>query len=137
MARKLAVTIHNQSGDLTHLRRVVEVYLEQFSFPSKIEYAVNLVLEEVVVNIIHYAYDDEGSHEIAVSLQVGDGELLIEVEDDGREFNPLLVETPGRAVPEAERADSGLGLRFIRHVRNAMEYKREQGRNLLRIWIFE
>jgi hypothetical protein len=35
-----------------------------------------------------------------------------------------------------DRIEEGLGLQFVRYMRNAMEYRREGDKNMLSIWIF-
>jgi len=35
-----------------------------------------------------------------------------------------------------DRLEEGLGLQFVRHMRNAIEYRREEDKNILKIWMF-
>ena len=114
---------------------MVNVFLEPRELQSKLVYAVNLILEEILVNIIKYGYDDEDSHEIEVKIGVEE-EVALTVIDDGKEFNPLTVPPPDHSKSAMDRIEEGLGLQFVRHMRNAMEYRREGDKNMLRIWIF-
>jgi len=122
--------------ELTHVIQVVNVFLEPRELQSKLVYAVNLILEEILVNIIKYGYDDEDSHEIEVRIGVEEEEVALTVIDDGKEFNPLTVPRPDHSKSAMERIEEGLGLQFVRHMRNAMEYRREGEKNILSIWIF-
>jgi anti-sigma regulatory factor (Ser/Thr protein kinase) len=122
--------------ELTHVIQVVNVFLEPRALPSKLVYAVNLILEEILMNIIKYGYDDEESHEIEVQIEIEKEEVALTVVDDGREFNPLTVPPPDRSKSAMDRIEEGLGLQFVRHMRNAMEYRREEDKNILKIWIF-
>ena len=136
MARALSISFANDMQELTHVLQVVNVFLEPRELQSKLIYAVNLILEEILVNIIKYGYEDEDSHEIEVQVEVAEEEVAITVIDDGKEFNPLTVPGPDRSGSAMDRLEEGLGLQFVRHMRNAMEYRREDGKNILRIWIF-
>ena len=136
MANTLSISFANDMQELTHVLQVVNVFLEPRELQSKLIYAVNLILEEILMNIIKYGYDDEESHEIEVQIEVEQEEVTLTVIDDGKEFNPLTIPRPDRSKSAMDRLEEGLGLQFVRHMRNAMEYRREEDKNILKIWIF-
>ena len=136
MANTLSVSFSNDMKELTHVLQVVNVFQEPRELQSKLIYAVNLILEEILLNIITYGYDDEDSHEIEVQIGVEEEEVALTVIDDGKEFNPLTIPRPDRSKSAMDRIEEGLGLQFVRHMRNAMEYRREENKNILKIWIF-
>jgi anti-sigma regulatory factor (Ser/Thr protein kinase) len=136
VANSLAISFANDMQELTHLLQVVNVFLEPRALSSKLVYAVNLILEEILMNIIKYGYDDEDSHEIEVQIGVEKEEIALTVIDDGKEFNPLTIPGLARSKSAMDRLEEGLGLQFVRHMRNAMEYRRQEDKNILTIWIF-
>jgi len=136
VAYTLSISFANDMQELTHVLQVVNVFLEPRALPSKLVYAVNLILEEILMNIIKYGYDDGESHEIEVQIEVEQEEIALTVIDDGREFNPLTVPPPDRSKSAMDRLEEGLGLQFVRHMRNAIEYRREEDKNILKIWMF-
>ena len=136
MANSLAISFANDLRELTHVLQLVNVFLEPRELQSKLVYAVNLILEEILMNIIRHGYDDEDSHEIEVQIDLEEEEVALTVIDDGREFNPLTIPGPDRSKSAMDRLEEGLGLQFVRHMRNAMEYRREGDKNILSIWIF-
>ena len=136
MANSLSISFQNDMQELTHVLQLVNVFLEPRELQSKLVYAVNLILEEILVNIIKYGYDHEDSREIEVRIGVEEEEVALTVVDDGKEFNPLTVPPPDHSKSAMERIEEGLGLHFVRHMRNAMEYRREGDKNILSIWIF-
>jgi anti-sigma regulatory factor (Ser/Thr protein kinase) len=136
VANTLSITFANDMQELTHVLQVVNVFLEPRALPSKLVYAVNLISEEILMNIIKYGYDDGESHEIEVQIEVEQEEVALTVIDDGREFNPLTVPPPDRSKSAMDRLEEGLGLQFVRHMRNAIEYRREEDKNILKIWMF-
>ena len=136
MANTLSISFANDMPELTHVLQVVNVFLEPRELQSKLIYAVNLILEEILMNIIKYGYDDEESHEIEVQIEVEQEEVALTVIDDGKEFNPLTIPRPDHSKSAMDRLEEGLGLQFVRHMRNAMEYRREENKNMLKIWIF-
>jgi serine/threonine-protein kinase RsbW len=136
VANTLSISFANDMQELTYVLQVVNVFLEPRALPSKLVYAVNLILEEILINIIKYGYDDGESHEIEVQIEVEQEEVALTVIDDGREFNPLTVPPPDRSKSAMDRLEEGLGLQFVRHMRNAIEYRREEDKNILKIWMF-
>ena len=136
MANSLSISFQNDMQELTHVLQLVNVFLEPRELQSKLIYAVNLILEEILVNIIKYGYDHEDSREIEVRIGVEEEEVALTVVDDGKEFNPLTVPPPNHSKSAMDRIEEGLGLHFVRHMRNAMEYRREGEKNILSIWIF-
>jgi len=136
VAYTLSISFANDMQELTHVLQVVNVFLEPRALPSKLVYAVNLILEEILMNIIKYGYDDGESHEIEVQIEVEQEEVALTVIDDGREFNPLTVPPPDHSKSAMDRLEEGLGLQFVRHMRNAIEYRRDQDKNILKIWMF-
>jgi serine/threonine-protein kinase RsbW len=95
---------------------------------------MNLILEELVSNILFYAYDDEGSHEIRIRVEKERDELHLEVTDDGKPFN--LLELPDDAdyhEPAEKRKIGGLGIHFIKTLAGKIEYTRTGDRNIVKI----
>ncbi|HXW06422.1 MAG TPA: ATP-binding protein [Vicinamibacterales bacterium] len=93
---------------------------------------MNLALDEVVTNVIRYAHEDDGrQHPIVVRLALEGDVLTAQVEDDGRAFNPLEAPTPDTGAGIDQRPVGGLGLHLVRSVMSSVEYRREDGRNVL------
>jgi anti-sigma regulatory factor (Ser/Thr protein kinase) len=136
VANTLSISFANDIRELTHVLQVVNIFLEPRELQSKLVYAVNLILEEILMNIIKYGYDDQDSHEIEVQIELEEDEVALTVIDDGKEFNPLSIPGPNRSKSAMDRIEEGLGLQFVRYMRNAMEYRREGDKNMLSIWIF-
>ena len=92
-----------------------------------------LCLNELVTNVIHYAYADKGRHEIRVALEREGDELRATIEDDGGPFNPLEKEAP--PVPESlgEAGIGGWGIPIVRALAGRVFYERSGGRNRLTI----
>jgi len=94
---------------------------------------VRLVVEEAVSNTIRHGYTDPQGHEIRVRAAVDNGELSLEIEDDGRAFNPLEAPLPDLTLPVEDRPIGGLGITLIRTLMDRVEYRRSGGKNLLRL----
>jgi serine/threonine-protein kinase RsbW len=132
MTPSISVTLVNQLSEVARLSRLVEAFGEAEGLGPEAVFSMNLALDEVVTNVIRYAHDDDGrQHPIVVRLALEQGVLTAQVEDDGRAFNPLEAPPPDTAASIDERPIGGLGIHLVRAVMNSVEYRREDGRNVL------
>jgi anti-sigma regulatory factor (Ser/Thr protein kinase) len=132
MTASISVTLVNQLSEVTRLSRLVEAFGEAEGLGPETVFSINLALDEVVSNVIRYAHDDDGrQHPIVVRLAIERDVLTAQVEDDGRAFNPLEAPAPDTDASIDERPMGGLGIHLVRSVMNSVEYRREDGRNVL------
>ncbi|MGM0414695.1 MAG: ATP-binding protein [Bacillota bacterium] len=95
---------------------------------------IRLACEEALVNIISYAYEEEiGQVEIAYSYNEANNEFKIELTDAGTAFNPLEKPDPDTSLPLEEREIGGLGIFMIKKIMDKVSYKREDGKNTLKM----
>ena len=125
------ITIINQVEQLEELAGILETVSEEWDIPVKVSLNLNLVLEELITNIIFYGYDDKNEHLIYIRLYKKDNEIEIQIEDDGKEFNPLLVAEPDIDESIENRKIGGLGIHFVRKIMDSMNYRRSDDKNIL------
>jgi serine/threonine-protein kinase RsbW len=127
----ISVTLANDQSEVEKLSRLVEAFGDVHGLPKQSLFRVNLALDEVITNIIRYAYNDNGlPHPIVVRLAFEEGVLAAQVEDDGRAFNPLEVPAPDVDATIEERPIGGLGIHLVRSMMDSVEYRRVDGRNV-------
>jgi serine/threonine-protein kinase RsbW len=131
MTATLDVTLANRLDEVGRIIDLVEAFAVEHRLGDDIAYAFSLGLDEVVSNVVKYAYDDSSHHDIAVTLRLGGGWLRAEVRDDGRAFDPLQAPAPDLDAPIEERPIGGLGIHIVRAMMDAVEYRRENGQNVL------
>jgi anti-sigma regulatory factor (Ser/Thr protein kinase) len=93
---------------------------------------VRLAVEEAVSNTIRHGYADREPHPILVRASLEGGALCVEIEDDARAFNPLEAPLPDVTLPVEEKSPGGLGILLLRSVADRVEYRRAEGKNVLR-----
>jgi serine/threonine-protein kinase RsbW len=131
MGKQTIFTVKNHLAELERVSHLVEEFSARCHVPAKVTFEIKVALDEVLTNVMSYAYDDGREHDIIVRLLNTAGELAVEVEDDGRPFNPLEVAPAEVDKPVAERAIGGLGLHMVRTLVDTLEYRRQPGANLL------
>lgn len=135
MSNTLSISLQNDKAELTKVNRELTEFLTPIELSPRINNAVNLVIEELLMNIVQYGYEDEDVHTIKLDVEVDTERIAVTFTDDGVEFNPLALPRPDRSRPAMERIESGLGINLVRRIRKAMEYQRADGKNILKIWI--
>lgn len=105
---------------------------QEAAFPEEDLGRLDLVMEEVVVNVINYAYEEAqpGSIEVGYKIE-GPGKLNVQVCDSGREFDPLAKDPPDLRLGLAERPIGGLGIFLVKQIARSITYSREGDLNIL------
>ena len=128
----LKLTVRNQLLDLEKITAALEHISEKWSLPSKIAMELNLTLEELVTNIIFYAYDDRMEHHIILEFLYGNKGITISITDDGKPFNLLeKVDDSNMKKPLAERKVGGLGIHFVVKMMDEIKYERTNKENIV------
>jgi len=125
--------VANDLAGLAQVAERVEFFGAAQRLPAEVVNAVNVVLDEAVSNAINHGYDAGVRGEIAVRLRRAGDRVLVEVEDDGRPFDPLQVPPPDLTLPLEQRPIGGLGIHLIRNLMDEVSYVRVGGRNLLKM----
>lgn len=129
--KSVNVSIRNDIGEFDELTPVVTSFLETSNVPRASAYAVHLVIEELVSNIIRHAFDDDASHDIDVGLEREQAGIRVTIADDGKPFDPRSVPAPDLPDAIEKRKTGGLGLHLVRTMTRDFSYTREDDRNIV------
>ncbi|MGO8944315.1 MAG: ATP-binding protein [Syntrophobacteraceae bacterium] len=95
---------------------------------------VDLVMEEVLVNAINYAYPDgEGKIEVECLVE-GTVRFRVTVRDCGVPFNPLDQAAPDLSTDISRRQVGGLGIYLVKQMASQLTYEYRDGTNILTLW---
>lgn len=125
------ITLKNDLSELSPLAIAVEAFGEEAELSMKAQFNLNLALDELVTNIIHYAYDDENLHQIEITLRYDDFLLSVSVLDDGKAFNPCQADSPELTTALEQREIGGLGIHLVRTLMGKVNYHRVNEQNHL------
>ena len=131
MTDQVKIVIANRPTEKANVLDLVERFGQERGCLLPRLHQLQLAVEEHLTNILVYAYEDRLEHEITVRAQWRNGSLSVEIEDDGRAFNPLDLPSPDLTLPMDQRPIGGLGVHMIRRSVDAVEYRREANRNIL------
>lgn len=105
--------------------------------PQDLNFSMRLVVEEIVTNIVSYAYEDNsnGKAWLEFCMERNAERIKIEFRDSGREFNPLDIPTPDIQGNLASRKIGGLGIFLVKELCSDVKYIRKDGMNILKLFI--
>ena len=132
-------------ADIQELENVFAFFSEELSgyLDEMTENAMKVVIEELFVNIAHYAYEripaDEMNYEypyadLDIEVDKDAGRFTMTLEDEGYPFNPLDKPDPDMEEYIRERRIGGLGIVLVKKLCDAVEYERKDGKNRLTIY---
>lgn len=116
---------------LAKLEGFTSEFAQRAGLSAKDLFALQIVVEELVTNVIDYGGVPPGEHAVRVDLSAQNGELTIRIADRGKEYNPLLREDPDVTLPAEERPIGGLGVHFCKKLTETQDYVRRDGCNVL------
>lgn len=107
-------------------------FVQQHSFTDEQLMKLELAFEEIVVNVINYAYPNNDIQDVEVKCCSNDNERLnVTVIDDGMAYNPLEKEDPDIAASIDDRPIGGLGVYLAKQIMDEIRYSREDNQNRL------
>lgn len=107
------------------------LHTEEVSAHPSLVYTIRLSCEEIIVNIISYAYPETTEGYIWLNVTKDEDELCIEIQDGGTPFNPIEKQEPDIAQELEEREIGGLGIYLVLQMMDGVTYWREEGKNKL------
>jgi len=112
----------------------VDAELEMIDCPMKLQMQIDVAVEEMFVNIAHYAYvPDIGKATIRLEMSEDNKEVAITFIDEGVPFDPTAKADPDVTLSAQERQIGGLGIFMVKKSMDSMEYERVDGQNVLTI----
>ena len=110
----------------------VDETLESYGCPMKTQTAICVAIEEVFVNVAHYAYGDgEGDMALGISFDGESREITFRMTDKGTPFDPLKKPDPDITLSAEEREIGGLGIFITKKTMDMVSYAYENSENIL------
>ncbi len=124
----LEATVENLKPVLTFL----DSFLEQHDCPLKTQMQLDVAVEEIYVNIAHYAYaPGTGEATIRIESDQEPGVISISFIDSGMPYNPLAKPDPDVTLSAEDRKIGGLGIFMVKKMMDDMRYENKDGKNIL------
>ena len=128
------ITITAVVENLSSVLEIVDQELEAAGASMKVQMQVDVAIEELFVNVSRYAYAPEtGEVRIQIGFDKQTSALLVTFIDSGVPFDPVAKLDPDITLGAQEREIGGLGIFMAKKNMDSMEYRREDGKNILTV----
>ncbi len=128
------ITLEAKTDNLPEVLSFVDEILEANDCPMKTQMQIDIAVEEIYVNIAHYAYSPgSGNAEINAGVSGEPPEFVISFADRGTPYNPLKKADPDVTLSLEERPIGGLGIFMVKKSMDKVEYEYKDGQNILTI----
>jgi len=121
----------NRLAEIERVGDWAERFCAQNALPLAVINGLRISLDEVLSNIVSYAYADQAEHEIELRIAYAPGILTVEIEDDGIPFDITQMRAPERGAALMDREVGGLGIEFLKALNDEVTYQRLGNRNRL------
>lgn len=120
-----------------NLYKVLDFVNEQLDLcecPADVKIQVDIAVEEIFVNISHYAYNPEVGP-ATIRAEVVDNPLSVTLTfvDKGMPYDPLAKDDPDITLSAEERQIGGLGIFMVKKSMDHVDYEYKDGQNILTI----
>ena len=128
------LVIDAKTENLEKVLSFVDARLEELDCPMKVQMQIDIAVEELFVNIAHYAYaPGTGSALIRFDTEEDPKTAVITFTDSGIPYDPLKKADPDVTLAAEDRAIGGLGIFMVKKSMDSMQYERKDDKNVLTI----
>lgn len=127
------VTVDATLESVDVIQGIIEEELENAEASMKAMMTISIAVEEIYVNIAHYAYTPEvGKATVRYELQEENGikRAVIQFIDSGVPYNPLAKEDTDTTLSVEERSIGGLGILMVKKSMDDVRYEYKDGHNI-------
>ena len=118
-------------ANLCKLMKFVREYALKENVNTDICQELELAVEEILVNIIKYAYPPNEKEYIELICDIQNpAKLMIQISDTGTPFDISKAEKPNLDAGIVCRRNGGIGIHLAKHFADQLSYKRENGCNI-------
>ena len=117
--------------NLDSVIQFVDEQLEEYGCGMKQQMAIDLAVEELFVNIAHYA--DTGYASVLVDVIKDPLSVEITFIDNGKPYDPLAKSDPDTSLSVEDRPIGGMGIFLVKKSMDLVNYEYKDGKNILTI----
>jgi anti-sigma regulatory factor (Ser/Thr protein kinase) len=129
--RQETLVIENRFSELGRVEAWLAGLVDRWEIPPETAFAVDLVINEAVTNVISYAFPDAGTHPVILSLTDTPEEVVVEILDGGVPFDPFAAPEMAMSRDLDTAEIGGRGIRLIKSFADRHNYRRVADGNRL------
>jgi len=123
-AGTMELVIGNDAAQIARVSEAMDCLAAEHGIAPTPLVQLQVALDEMVSNVIKYAWPQGGCHTLQVRIEVALGQVRIDISDDGRPFDPRDAPVPQTPLPGQRPRPGGLGVHMVRQFMDRFEYVR-------------
>ncbi len=129
------LTVQATTEALPQVQVFIEEALEAAAMPMRATMQISVCVEEMFVNIAHYAYRPAvGSATVRFAIEQAPARVMVQFEDAGVPFDPLAKTDADTTLSAEAREIGGLGILMVKKSMDAASYARTDGKNIFTMY---
>jgi len=128
---KRELIFKNEEQELTRVTGFMEEICDELQLDMHVAMKLQLAMEEMVTNVIFYAYPQGTDADIVLTAESDGAELTFVLSDSGKPFDPTAQDTPDLDVDPMDREQGGMGILIVKNIMNEVSYQRLGNTNQL------
>ena len=122
------VQLPARQASLSRLLDRFDAFARRMRMPPPLRRDLHLVLYEIVSNVVP-SNPPSRSTRIGLELMLDNGQVTLEIIDNGKPFDPTMVQPPRGSI--LDRPIGGLGIQLVHGLMDTVVYARQYGSNHL------
>ncbi|MBD2627670.1 ATP-binding SpoIIE family protein phosphatase [Trichormus variabilis] len=128
------LTLNSELTELEEVKQSLGKILQAASLTVELIEDAQLIVEEVLVNIIEYGYENRSDGCIDVRIEINNQKLTMTFKDSGKPFNPLTdIVSPDMMMDDEDRSLGGFGFFLVQELAEQVDYVYLNGKNILTV----
>ena len=121
---KRELKFKNEEQELSRVAEFVEGISDELQLDMHVSMKLQLAIEEMVTNVIFYAYPKGVTEDITLTAESDGKELTFVLSDSGKPFDPTAKDDPDLDVDPMDREQGGMGILIVKNIMNEVSYQR-------------
>ena len=128
---KRELIFKNEEQELMRVAEFMESVCDELQLDMHVSMKLQVAMEEMVTNVIFYAYPEGTTADISLTAESDDHEVTFVLSDSGKPFDPTAKEKADTSLSIEDRQIGGLGILLVRELMDSINYERADGQNFL------
>lgn len=128
---KREIKFKNEEQELNRVAEFMEEVCDELQLDMHVSMKLQLAMEEMVTNVIFYAYPKGTSADITLTAESENQVLTFVLSDTGKPFDPTAKEDADIIANPMDRDQGGMGILIVKNIMNEVSYQRLGDENRL------
>ncbi len=121
---KRELIFKNEEQELMRVAEFMESVCDELQLDMHVAMKLQVAMEEMVTNVIFYAYPEGTTADISLTAESDDHEVTFVLSDSGMPFDPTAKEDADTETNPMDREQGGMGILIVKNIMNEVSYQR-------------